>query len=302
MAIYAFSRCLPATSRAYSIFSKPGSGGRYFTPKPPKPEVPATANKTTNPGSSSNPPKAAASAKSTTAISTEVKDGAIAVSASSHQGAQKQLMKSSSEDSSSQPKASSPHRSSNTDIPFTRPQFRHQPNPAAPHPIINAKDFKLHQFFSLHRPLLLLSDPAAIFHSPPPSGPLFAAAASSTGASATLTAALKDPNSLLYSGQATSPDDTVDASVDADAEAARQLTRAVTMTKGGATADWESTLKRLGLDVNLEADRVELKDQMARDWDVTMDSTQRKRRKKMKKHKLKKRRKATRSQRLKIGR
>lgn len=74
--------------------------------------------------------------------------------------------------------------------------------------------------------------------------------------------------------------------VDTDAEAARQLTRALTMTKAGATVSWEETLKRLGLDVSKEAERVNLQEQFEKDWeDVMLDSTKRKRRKKMKKHK-----------------
>lgn len=74
--------------------------------------------------------------------------------------------------------------------------------------------------------------------------------------------------------------------IDADAEAARQLTRALTMAKAGATVSWEDTLKHLGLDVSKEVDRVALKKQLDKDWeDVLMDSTKRKRRKKMKKHK-----------------
>lgn len=92
--------------------------------------------------------------------------------------------------------------------------------------------------------------------------------------------------------------------VDADAETARLLSRALTMTKAGATVSWEETLKTLGLDVAKEAERANLQQQFEKDWenveDVKMDSTKRKRRKKMKKHKLKKRRRATRSERLRL--
>lgn len=74
--------------------------------------------------------------------------------------------------------------------------------------------------------------------------------------------------------------------VDADAETARLLSRALTMTKAGATVSWEETLKTLGLDVAKEAERADLQQQFEKDWeDVRMDSTKRKRRKKMKKHK-----------------
>lgn len=81
-------------------------------------------------------------------------------------------------------------------------------------------------------------------------------------------------------------DGNADPFIDADAEAARQLTRALTMSKAGATVSWEDTLKKLGLDVSKDADRVNLREQFEREWeDVMMDSTKRKRRKKMKKHK-----------------
>jgi len=93
----------------------------------------------------------------------------------------------------------------------------------------------------------------------------------------------------------------LDPFIDADAEAARQLTRALTMSKAGSTLAWENTLKHLGLDVSKEADRVNLQQQFDREWEeVLLDSTRRKRRKKMKKHKLKKRRRLTRSERLRL--
>jgi hypothetical protein len=58
------------------------------------------------------------------------------------------------------------------------------------------------------------------------------------------------------------------------------------MNKAVATVSWEGTLKTLGLDVSKEAERVNLQEQFEKDWeDVMLDSTKRKRRKKMKKHK-----------------
>ncbi|KAJ2934952.1 hypothetical protein H1R20_g2180, partial [Candolleomyces eurysporus] len=98
-------------------------------------------------------------------------------------------------------------------------------------------------------------------------------------------------------------DHPADSSIDADAVAARQLGRALAMSKIGARVSWEGTLTRLGLDPSKEPERVELQEQMDKDWEdvqILLDSTKRKRRKKMKKHKLKKRRKATRSSRLKL--
>ena len=87
--------------------------------------------------------------------------------------------------------------------------------------------------------------------------------------------------------------------IDADAEAARQLTRALTMSQAGATIAWENTLRHLGLDPAKDEERVGLQERFEKEWsEVLMDSTKRKRRKKMKKHKLKKRRRATRTERL----
>ncbi|KAG6854548.1 Cleavage polyadenylation factor subunit clp1 [Blastosporella zonata] len=147
-----------------------------------------------------------------------------------------------------------------------------------PHPMVNPKDFKLHQFFSLHRPLLLLSRPHSILDSTnaasflPEQQPEHPAPKPDT------------PQWLL--------DEFPDVSSDADAATARQLSRALTMNHAGATVAWEDTLRRLGLDVNKDADRVGLQEKWDKEWqDVLMDSTKRKRKKKMKKHKLKKRRK-----------
>lgn len=81
-------------------------------------------------------------------------------------------------------------------------------------------------------------------------------------------------------------EDSLETSIDADAEAARQLTRALTMHKAGGIMAWERTLRHLGLDVDMEADRVGLQQQWDKEWDdVMLDSVKRKRRKKMKKHK-----------------
>jgi len=158
-------------------------------------------------------------------------------------------------------------------------------NNLMPQLFITPKDFKTHQFFSLHRPLLLISHPTTIFRPVPSNHPIF------------------DPLQLP-TAQQENPlgfDPTSEPSVDADAEAARQLTRALTMNKAGATVSWEDTLKYLGLDVTQEADRVNLQQQFDKEWqEVMMDSTKRKRRKKMKKHKLRKRRKATRSIRMRL--
>jgi hypothetical protein len=81
------------------------------------------------------------------------------------------------------------------------------------------------------------------------------------------------------------PEDSTEHPVDADAEAARQLTRALTITRAGATVAWDSTLRRLGVDVDSAANDLRAKE-WNQEWeDILADSTKRKRRKKMKKHK-----------------
>jgi hypothetical protein len=74
--------------------------------------------------------------------------------------------------------------------------------------------------------------------------------------------------------------------VDEDAETARQLHYAITMHRVASVASWEETLKNIGLDVSQDAERVQLREQMDKEWEeVMMDSVKRKRKKKMKKHK-----------------
>jgi hypothetical protein len=57
------------------------------------------------------------------------------------------------------------------------------------------------------------------------------------------------------------------------------------MNRARSVIEWEDTLRRLGLDVDNEPERKQTKELMAAEWRIEMDSTKRKRRKKMKKHK-----------------
>lgn len=77
------------------------------------------------------------------------------------------------------------------------------------------------------------------------------------------------------------------ASMEADAEAARQITRALTMHSTAGTLAWNATLQRLGADSGQDIEQVvSTAAQMQKAWNsISMDSTKRKRRKKMKKHK-----------------
>ncbi|KAF8809059.1 hypothetical protein BYT27DRAFT_6532926 [Phlegmacium glaucopus] len=252
----AFTRLLhlPASRRTYSsFFSSKSGGGRYFnSAKPPKNTTVALKN-------------------NTNVDSPEVqKDGVQAGSASQNTGASQNPI-TDAQSSQTASGSASVDESSKTATPQTTElsnALAELSNSLMPHLIITPKDFKTHQFFSLHRPLLLISQPTSIFRPIPPNHSIFEPIQSPV------------PQNPFGFDPASEP------SVDADAEAARQLTRALTMNKAGATISWENTLKHLGLDVAQEADRVNLQQQFDKEWqEVMMDSTKRKRRKKMKKHK-----------------
>lgn len=240
LAMSAFARLLhfPASRRTYSsFFSSKSGGGRYFN----------SAKKSTTVALKNNtnvdPPEAQ-------------KEGVQPGPANQTAGANQ---------TDAQPSQTASGSTSTTESPISV-AVKHN---LMPQLIITSKDFKTHQFFSLHRPLLLISQPTSIFRPIPPNHSILDALHPPT-----------TPQNPLGFDPASEP------SVDADAEAARQLTRALTMNKAGATVSWEDTLKYLGLDVAQEADRVNLQQQFDKDWqEVMMDSTKRKRRKKMKKHK-----------------
>lgn len=131
------------------------------------------------------------------------------------------------------------------------------------HPVFNPQDLKLHQFFSLHRPLLLASQPAStIFESSPL------------------------PFSIPPKPAHSSPDvlaEPPEPSAEDDADTARQLARAMVVNRIGASMSWEHTLQRLGVDVTKgREEEVKLAEA---EFQVYLDSTKRKRRKKMRTHK-----------------
>lgn len=71
---------------------------------------------------------------------------------------------------------------------------------------------------------------------------------------------------------------------DKDATAALQLNRALIMHRAGAKVAWDNTLRELGVKVDPDPDLIEM--ERWNKWEeAMMDSTKRKRRKKMKKHK-----------------
>ena len=277
----AFSR-LPiptfAARRAYSSFfsSKPG-GGRYFnSAKPPKAVIPGSSTK-------NNGNKAVDSSDSKV-DGVQASAGSGGGNTTSGAKAPNQIVNAttdeathSSKQSSSSPSSVSPSTSSGgTASGASDASAKSAGSPGQryshsqrQHPVVNAKDFKLHQFFSLHRPLLLLPTPSSIL----------------TPAPANID--LSNLNSTSDAAHSWLLDEFPEASMDADAAAARQLTRALTMNHAGATVIWEATLRRLGLNVDQDTERAIMQQQWSREWqEVMMDSTKRKRRKKMKKHKL----------------
>ncbi|GBE82135.1 hypothetical protein BKA93DRAFT_824995 [Sparassis latifolia] len=239
-----FLRPTFSARRAYSVFSKPG-GGRYFnSAKPPKVTPSTTKGKV-----DSSSPSGEAS------VSSASKDQSSPQSNTSLTSEGTPLV----EDAVSSPTPSSLN-----------------------HPSINPHDLKLHQFFSLHRPLLLISQPpSSIFESSP----------------MPFAIPCKRPQEVSSLDIFTEPPE---ASPEEDADAARQLSRALVMNRVTPSVSWEDALQRLGL--NVREGRAEEVKMAQAEFDVWMDSTKRKRRKKMKKHKLKKRRRLNRSQIRKMAR
>ncbi|KAL0946740.1 hypothetical protein HGRIS_012919 [Hohenbuehelia grisea] len=269
--------------RAYSSFSssKPG-GGRYFnSSKPPKtPVVAANGTKgdtSSNANASAVPDSSEGTQHALNKTGLSNPDRTALMQAVDVEGS------GASDTLASQADAPQPNAPSAAFI-------HHLAHP--PHPIINIKEFNLHQFFSLHRPLVLLSHPPSILQPAPSAGPLFAAPAAPSDAD------LQPPPQVGLHGVVS--EDNAASFVDADAETARQLMRTLTLNQAGASLAWQETMERLGVEAEIN---VSEREQMEQEWnEVMMDSTRRKRRKKMKKHKLKKRRRATRASRIKIGR
>lgn len=284
-----FLQPLPSARRGYSSFfsSKPG-GGRYFNSSKPAQKSVVTTNATKQTPSKGNAAAKGSVGEATEKVLQDIEGRATA--GSSHSlpiASAPEDLPTSRTTSAPLPPCDKSSSSPNTGPTSEFSSFQ----PLQHHPMVDARDFRLHQFFSVHRPLLLLSDPAAILRSAPPGAPLFG----------------EQPSKP--SGQSewrSSAAEAFDA-IDADAETARQLNRALAMSQAGNAAAWEATLHRLGLDIDQQSDRVGLQEQLAQDWndvmldsqkdavlmdrdevlvnDVLLDSVRRKRKKKMKKHK-----------------
>ena len=234
--------------RAYSSFfsSKPGGGRHFISAKSPKPVLQpgrSTADSTaptgestaTNPPANANSPLKAAPADE----------------------------KSSSKPAETLAQSTHPLPSS-VAPPSTYPPI---------HPAISSTEYKLHQFFSLHRPLLLLNQPAStIFESVDSATPLF-------------TSSEDQLHNDSLSSFATI-DNPPESSPDADADAARQLAHTLVMNRIGGAIAWQQALSRLGLSAKYSESDITLAKETAQEWvTIHADSTRRKKRKKMKKHK-----------------
>ncbi|KAI0086189.1 hypothetical protein BDY19DRAFT_961793 [Irpex rosettiformis] len=220
-------RPLPAVRRAYSVYTKPG-GGRFFN-----------AAKSLTQSSSTN--KTEVDATGTTSSTEPTTPGGIV----------------------EESKPSPPNVESKSTFASSPVGVNFAPFPV--HPLVNPQDLKLHQFFSLHRPLLTLSQPVSSVFEPSTMPFTYPPA---LGAEAAGHGVIDEPPE-------TSPE--------SDADAARQLARALVSSRVGAALSWQETLKKLGLDESkVHAQEVS---QAEAEFNVYLDSTKRKRRRKMKKHK-----------------
>jgi hypothetical protein len=256
---------LPTTRRAYSsFFSKPG-GGRYFnSTKPPKTVVNTGKGKAENANDGAVNGSGSGSSKVKTESSPTRPSPAVTNAAATRDRPPQASYTASANSTTTAPLLSTTPSSTSSSEQYMFPR----------HPTMSPEDYKLHQFFSLHRPLLLHALPTlSIFESPP--RPLdFFTPPSSEG---------EVPQRPAHLGTL---DDPPEASPEADADAARQLARALVVYRVGGTISWEDTLTRLGLDGNTKEGRAELAKELAREWEIIYaDSVKRKRKKKMKKHK-----------------
>lgn len=261
MSLIARVKPLPQTQRAFSSFfsSNPGGGRNFNSAKPPKPVVPAGKGKGH--------------------VGNTSKDVTVNASGASLVNGGNRVMKTAGDEASSvsthDSGAHTSQRSHTSNLSMhSTPSFltgHKEPSMFPRHPAMTAQDYKLHQFFSLHRPLLLHAQPVSA---------LFESHTQPVGLFGLPTAEDKTPVSFG------TLDDPPEASADADADAARLLARALVMNRVGATTSWENTMETLGLEGNSEANRVEMAQEWAREWDtIYADSVKRKKKKKMKKHK-----------------
>lgn len=233
---------IAAARRSYSIFSSKPGGGRYFnSAKSSKVIAPSTSKAAPTPSANANN---AGSSSSVPEVSDSNQAEEMA-SPSSPQQPTSETRRVLTSHSALSPTTFSPS------VDFT---------PVPPHPPLKPNELVLHRFFALHRPCLLLNQPTtSLFESAP-------------------TTTMSSPGGAPPPASLGTIDDPPMATPEADADAARQLSRALVMNRVGNLTDWEDALARFGLqEVKEPAPPVPA--------GISMDSTKRKRRKKMKKHK-----------------
>lgn len=237
--------------RAYSSFfsSKPGGGRHFVSAKSPKPVLQPARVKVDSATTTGSPTESTATSPPSNA------SGVVKAAAADE--------KLSSKPAETHPQ-SHPLSSS---VPFTSSSDR-----VPIHPTVSSKEYKLHQFFSLHRPLLLLNEPtSAIFEAVDTSTPLFTSSEDQVNNDLRSFATIDNPP---------------ESSPDADADAARQLAHALVTNRVGGVIAWQQALSRLGLSAKHSENDMTLARESAQEWvTIHADSTRRKKRKKMKKHK-----------------
>ena len=283
----AFNRFMQASAgrRAYSYFSSRSGGGRHFTSaKPPKTAVVAPKGAVTT--GNNQKVDATAEGKQDNVRGASPQNNVVSsANPITESSPSSPVQRTSSQTNGIGSESSTTGRVAGDQPAFSNNNLEPTHN-RIPLQTIDVDDFKMHQFFSLHRPLLLLPKPSSLFRDTPTNHSFLDPPPIT---SAEIYRRVMQGLSGLGDSEGAAGSPQTEASVidlDADAEAARQLTRALTLSKAGATLSWENTLQKLGLDISKDADRVNLEKQFEKDWEeVMMDSTKRKRRKKMKKHK-----------------
>lgn len=263
---------LSTSRRFYSVFSSKPGGGRYFnSAKPPK--VVATNHRTKRnadeqtSSSSSSSPSASASGSTNNSSSTGTADGNVLTSSSP--------LSQPAEDIQSPPAKKAMPLS-----PSAAPPVESVTPPVPFHPSFTAQTYPLHQFFSVHRPLFNLFLPTSN---------LFEAHETSSNDMGLFSGT--DPESILNNIEQRLQSQMEESGADADADAARQLARALAINRLGGAVNWDDTLARLGDMESILAqqrlgERVSLPSVAGCvEEEMTLDSTKRKRRKKMSKHK-----------------
>ena len=241
--------------RAFSSFfsSKPGGGRHFVAAKPPKPVLQHGTAKVDN--TTTTGPPAEPTATGPPANATGVLKPATADEKSSSKPAE--------------PHPQSPLDSSSVPFPYSSPTSDRVPI----HPTLSSKEYKLHHFFSLHRPLLLLNQPvSAIFDT--------------SDAPTPFSASSEDQVDNDSRPSLATIDNPPESSPDADADAARQLAYTLVTNRVGGAIAWQQALSRLGLSAKCSENDMTLAKESAHEWvSIHADSTRRKKRKKMKKHK-----------------